>query len=1502
MLGDGAPGGGSWKLRRALKGVESRSRPTVLAGRDAERAATAYVRALLLALQENPALARDLHARYDARLPATEYASAFGQAEKEQLSALGGHLDTTVLALVIDVADRLDDPGLRRRACHGLAGLLGEAQDAEGLVAWLHRLYEQEMLDVTVLSAALEAHTARTGLDADAGLWAGFFDHLPHHLVPDRFETRLFLGRGSDAVRLADTPARRREALACCLRSSRLEDVQDGLQLAESEGDAAYVRSLSDRAGDLALAEGGPGDALPHYERAGNPGRVSHCHEQLGDFSAALETCPADEPARLARLAGECRTEIDALAEQGERTEAVRRTRAVLSCLDRADSDKLVARRREELEGLRQAVALVERRRFQDLFGTVLDDEGRRSVHSRWSRFEEEAGEPLEAARHAEDAEEHYRAHRLYRAAERFGDADRVLHNDDSPEGLAARAAAREAGGDLLGAARLHEQADRHEEAVALYEQADDPLAAARCLTRWRGDEAVEDPRLPGFLRRTGDIDELVRLCLDAMESRGSDSQAGPLLRSLVDDETTVTGALREQVLEALEAADSLGRGAFEERVAQWAAQAKQDVDQRYSRIWGMDLGTSTCVAAIYDTTVHRPVVCPHVGQPYFASTLSVSDEGEEFVGLTADAMLARRIIGHVSGAKRRMGGRSRFKIRDHTYRPEEVSARMIGHARTLVESYLADRVRERIAELARAELGEIQDAWLDWAAEEHDLVVGRPSVIVTIPAFFHNNAKAATRSACKIAGVDLVRLIHEPTAACMAVSQRRDLEGHVAVLDLGAGTLDASFVEVESNVYEVNRVFGDTKYGGRDFDAAITDHLADRLRDEGLDVPDKGLARQRLEIAAEYLKIALSSQEEAEYTLNAFLDRSSVRIELTRTELADVLAEPLDTLRRVCEKARDEWSWGDPSDEPRHLVLVGGPMLSPLVSGVVEQAFGSRRTGFPDPRAAVAFGAALQGGVLSGDLGEVLLLDVTPLPLGISVVDRTTGGQRFSTLVDANTMIPTQRQDVYTTAEDNQQAVLVQVYNGGQLDPQSKIGECRLEGIPPLPKGKPQIEVTFSIDTSCVLEVTAVDKGTGRSTSVRITDTTLLSPREIQEMAQRQAVQRELEEIRRTLHSLVDEAAELDPERLCGEFRDRLEAHLPTHRPLDRHSQRLLLEMYGNEATDVESELLSLRGPLRDLTVTVRDYLGHAAAADRADAGRHLAERLAEHLDRMREGMARVAGWNAVLAALAAADSDPLRRFRALHDAGDHQRALRAHDELTEPLTDPEDLRRRLRCLAGTGDVAGYREALRKDAPRLPAVVLDRDDPESYLESARPAVVQVSDAAGRTETGFLISDRHVLAGGRRPETSASELTVHMTTGACAVRHVFRPESSFIDACVVLLAERVPAQPLRLGFPRLSNIGDEVWGAASDHMLVAGIVQGFEAFAEYGLKLFRTDLELPPEAGGGPLLNELGEVVGLLVQRGSGAATFAISVDSLAPLLASAGFGLSEAGGDGALR
>ncbi|MFD3329071.1 Hsp70 family protein [Streptomyces sp. NPDC058701] len=1484
------------KLRKALKAVEQRFGPAGPAAKDLDRAAAAYGQALTEALGHDAALALRLFEQYDARLPAQGYPRAFGPAERAVLRAAAGRGERPALTVVAAVAGRLGERELERSAYGSLSVQIAESDGADALVSLLSARQEAGLLDIVLTTDALRAYTARAALAHDGALWSAFFAHLADPLLPDLFPVRLFLGRGADAVRLADTGARKREALECCATSPRLEDVRAGLVLARSQGaDAAdHLRLLDERAGDLLRAAGRPDEALAHYQRAGCRDRVSRCHEELGDAHAALNTCPEDEPERMAALAAACRPAIDDAVERGERGEAVRLVSVVLQHLGRAAPAQARAREEDELRSLRAAAVTVERRRLDAALHLAPDSDGRAAVHREWSLFEEAAAEPVEAARHAEDSGDLYRAHRLYRAAERFGDADRVLKDEDSPQGRTARAAAREAGGDLLGAARLHEQDGRHEEAVELYARAGDPAAAARGLIRWKGEEAIEDPRLSGFLRRAGDVGELVRRCLDAVELRGRDSAAVEVLRSLVErDDTAVPELLRGRVREALESVGAVGRSAFEERAGAWVESARAEVDRRFAPVWGLDLGTHSCVAALYDSRTGQPVICPDGTGTQFASTLSLTEQGEEIVGLTGDQVLAPWVVGHISAAKRRMGDSVSFRIRDRAYRPEEVAARLIRHARSLVEKRLAEEVRETVAGLARAELGQVRDEWLAWAAERHDFTVERPRVILTIPAYFLNNAKRATRDACEIAGVTPVQLIHEPTAACMAAASQRRLQDTVAVVDLGAGTLDISAIGVTDQVYDVEQIVGDNQYGGQDFDRIITSYLAERLRTRGLEVPATGRARRRLELAAEHLKIALSAQSEAEYTLNAFLGEPEVRVELTRVELARVLADSLATLREVCERLKAEVFGG-----VDHLVLVGGPMLSPLVSAIVEEVFGLRRTVLADARTAVAYGAALQGAVRSGYLEDALLMDVTPFPLGIAVRQEN-GELGFSELLQRNTTIPTKRSSMYTTVRDNQPEVLIEVYNG-QIDPRSKIGVVPLTNIPPLPKGKPAIEVTFEFDASCVLTVTARDTGNGNCKAVDFTDTTLLSPREIKAMTERHTGQRELEELLRTLRALADEAASLEEsEPVCREFRERLAGLRPSRQPLDEATQRMLAQMYGPEAAEMEGELLSLRAPLRDLLTTVREYLDQPGSPSRIPAGRHLAGLLGEHVGRMRQGMARVAVWNDVLAALAAADADPLQRFRALHDAGDHGRALRVLGELTEPLTEPEDLRRRLRCLAGDGDVEGYRRTLLADAAGLSALVLDPEHPERFVAAAASALVRVDRGDGTPGRGFLISDRHVLTSRKWLTRGETPTTVHLAGGERFVRRTFLSDSAAVDTAVLLLAEPVPERPLRLGFPRLTHIGDLAWAAAPDDVLIPGIVEKFEPFPEHGLQLYKTDLRLPPEAAGGPLLNELGEVIGVLVLRSEELPAFAVTVDSLAPLLASAGFGLTgAAGGD----
>lgn len=599
--------------------------------------------------------------------------------------------------------------------------------------------------------------------------------------------------------------------------------------------------------------------------------------------------------------------------------------------------------------------------------------------------------------------------------------------------------------------------------------------------------------------------------------------------------------------------------------------------------------------------------------------------------------------------------------------------------------------------------------------------------------------------------------------------------------------------------------------------------------------------------------------------------------------------------------------------------------MLSPLVRDLIQEVFNLRPTVVRDPRTAVACGAALQAAVLDGKIKDMLLLEVTPFALGIHVVNKDDHAE-FSTLIDANTTIPTKRSEIYTTKRDNQTEVDIQIFTG-QLDSQSRIGHFRLGGIPPAPRGKPQIEVTFDIDTSCVLAVTARDLETGKSKSIQITDTTLLSPQEVrymtqrhQDMALRQRQQFEVNDLRQKLHKLITEAASSGSDRSWLEFRSRFSAYRSSQTPSDTETNRILFEMF-NGAGQLELELRWAQGPLRDLATQTHKYLERVSQQDSTGLlmeGQHLAGELRTHLDKVRPLMEKVALWNAVLTKLAMTEPDPLRRFRNQHDAGEFPRALEALDELSMPLDDPTDLHRQLHCLAEVGDADRYRNVLLIHADQLGMGLLEPARPEVFLERVLPTfarlkVAQVGSGL-LSGDGFLILDRLVLTNrhwvidqATSQCVTADAIQVEFGAGNAtrSVARIYLPDSSHSDLALLRLTEPVAATPLRVGFSNLVRIGDRAWMAVSksesdeSSILLSGLVDRFELSPEQGHYFFKVGLQVHSPRGGSPLFNDLGEVIGILTAKEHKNAdakeeTFALAIEPLHALLEKAGFNMDS--------
>ena len=1520
LLLDLLAGGKHRRLRRATAKLERTFQQAPQGGgQSLAVCASEYGKTMRLALRIDPAQAVLLLRSCDERIPPDCYEQTFSRPERDWLGRLARQTNLDTVTVVMELANRLHLDIICREAGDQLALLLARLGDANRLVSHFLQCQQFQVLTAKILAHGLGSPPMHASLERDLGLWSSFFASVPETMLPPIFAVHHLLGRGSDAVQLAATPRQQQAAMECCANSPHLQNVRAGLALAQQLADVPAQRRLQERAGDLLFADGRYEEALAEYRASDAAGKASECHERLGQPHEALAVCPAEQGERLVRLAGACLPLIDALVERHEFQEAARRTREVMTHLGRAaESTPALAERRAEAATLQAGVLAAGRHHFSRQAQQTVETA---PIYLAWSRFEEQAGELARAAGRAEDSGDRYRAHQLYRQAGQFGDAVRVLEVDATPRGLISRAEARADGGDLTGAARLYEEAEQLDKAAQLFHQAGEFAAAARCLRGHLGDNAIEDPRLEEFLLRSGAIEELAGICIAAVQDKGRSTRAAGVLRRLLDQDRFVLPAAGATAARAaLETMGMKGRRAFEERVQAWVAQARAEVDRRYAGIWGFDLGTTTCSAALYDTQTQQPVLCPWKGNSQFSSTLSVDEQGNELVGLAGEEIYSRGLIGHISAAKRKMGTGAVYRIRDRTYRPEEVAARLIGHARSIVEAFLMAQVRERISELARAALGESPpEDWLHWAEQHHDLRLSRPRAVVTIPAYFTNNQKHGTRDACTIAGIELQRLLHEPTAACLFAARNRRLSGRVVVVDLGAGTLDVSGLDVGEGVHEVEQVLGNNQYGGKDFDAVITTALQERLRQrEGIEVGQSGQARQRLEIAAECLKVALSSQEHAHFVLYGFADGRDVRLELSQSDLAAMLSGQLETLRQTCQEFRAALK-----SRPDRLVLVGGPMLSPLVCRQIEEVFGMKKTAVDDPRTAVACGAALQGAVLDGKLSEIVLIDVTPLPLGIRVFNDK-DKEEFSILVERNQTIPVERSQTYSTKEDNQTSVDVEIFQG-EMSAGSRIGHFRLEGIRPAKKGEPKINVTFAIDVNCVLRVSARDEQTRQANSIRITDTTLLSPGERDAMAQRFREQQEQEQQRQLyrqqlqeLAGQVEDALGGDTRALLQEWRSRLAAYQPSGTRLDPETQATLMEMF-NRGTEMESELLLVEVPLRDLAAHAREYLQRTEKetaqpatpeAVQASLGevRQLLARLREHLARLRPLRSRLAAWNAILVSQATEQTDPLRRFLACHEARDHARALEALAELPAPPDHLPHVLRHLDCLGQTGDIAGYRRILIQNRERLLVTPIDQTRTEVFLDRVRPALARIrlplAEGGGQL-AGFLVTDRLVATNQRAlgRETDPGRVEVSVAGRANRVERIFLPRSPQVDVALLRLTETIEAVPFRLGYARLVEIGALVWAMCTDEpgkeenipLLRSGVVNKFESFPEWNLQLLKLRLELPAWCSGGPVCNDLGEVVGVLTlreqrsERTTAEDCFALAIDVLEPLLQAAG-------------
>ncbi len=595
--------------------------------------------------------------------------------------------------------------------------------------------------------------------------------------------------------------------------------------------------------------------------------------------------------------------------------------------------------------------------------------------------------------------------------------------------------------------------------------------------------------------------------------------------------------------------------------------------------IIGIDLGTTNSEAAYVDESGTPKIIPSAEGNPYggknFPSVVAFTKDGQRLVGIAAKRQAVLNPEGTVMEVKRLMGTDKKVYVKtiDKWFTPQEISAMIL----------------QKIKQDAEAYLGEKVDA-----------------AVITVPAYFNDNQRQATKEAGKIAGLEVKRIINEPTAAAMAYGLGSGFEGTVAVLDFGGGTFDVTIMDIGEGVFEVLSTAGDSYLGGKDIDDAIVNYLLETFKEqEGVDLRSDPAAMQRLKDEAERAKIMLSSTNSTTINLPFIAvvngEPKHLEVELTRAKLEE-LAEPV--LKRleppIWQALKDAKK--EPEDIDK-IILVGGSTRMPAVRRRFEEILGKKVEGGVDPLQSVAIGAAIQAGILSGKIKkDIVLLDVTPLTLSVETL-----GGIATPIIERNTTIPVRRSKIFTTAEDNQTSVEIHIVQGERKMAADNIslGRFILDGIPPAPRGVPQIEVTFDIDADGILHVSAKDLGTGKEASIKITGSTRLSQEEIERMVKEAEKYAEEDKRRAEEAELRNKADALaySSEKTLKQFHDKISADKRENAQRKINELRDLLKQKA-EISKIKAKMDELTSIMHEISTEIYQKGGGATTGAGSTGG----------------------------------------------------------------------------------------------------------------------------------------------------------------------------------------------------------------------------------------------------------------------------------------------------------
>ncbi|MCT7985442.1 Hsp70 family protein [Laspinema sp. A4] len=1335
--------------------------------------------------------------------------------------------------------------------------------------------------------------------------WKAFFLQLTPRELPRLHPVYGLIERWEEAANLAEAVKDYRCAIAYRMEMGGKENALQVLSLSERIQSSEAIAQAHQKVASCFWDEGDYTTALEHFQKAGDLERASDCHYQLGNLPEAVQLRPTLNPEWIAQVRDSMERTVRSHLDQDEFLPAVRLLKALETSWRKHSAGSQVQSEADRTQHLLGKVLKTARAGLEI---QLTEAQGVRETEllKAWSRLEEAAENYQEAAVKAQQAQDYFSASLLFEKAGAFGQALSALDSADceTTESIPQKKAQLlEQGGDFFMAGLLYEELGETDRAIAMYEQAKEFERAAVLRRQQVGDrQVVFDERFIELLTKAGRIEELAELyAANAYEPERSPEEKALLFRRIKElgDRGLVSDRLLTLVARELPQIEALDRRKFEQQAPRWVQAATEAVLGDYIDAIGLDLGTSNSVVCLYNKRTAEVEVVEWQGKQQIPSVFAIDQMGRELVGVPIPELLGQSPRAIVTQAKRKMGTETKFKAGGVVYRPEEISARIINCARQLARDRLRQKIVQQVSHLAAQAMGTVPpEEWVIAYLDRYPLAIPISNAVITVPAYFNDAQKQATKTAGMLADMNVLRLIHEPTAACLAQNHRVPHNETLLIADLGAGTFDISIIEVEDKVFEVLEIQGDNSLGSADLDEILYRHFMTKIeRETGYEIASDRLAATRLRQACEELKIELSTRKAWTIQLPQFIKGTTLDLKLTRQELEQLAAPWLNQIRKTCQKI---------THKPHRILLIGGGAVMPAVRQCIREVFGRKPNADLDPLTAVARGAVLQAAILLGALQETVLLDVVPFSLGIkSSVSPTEF--KFDVLIPKHTTIPTHKTHNYTTIEDNQTRVKIEVFQGESPIPEEnfKIGQFILEGIFPAKAGVPKIEVSFDIDTNCLLKVSALDLGTGNQCSITIADSHLLTPAQQTSLQTRfyeaKTYQEQLGHLQKISAEIMTQFATVDKMEL-GDLAIRLRERLQFYEnyrdryQLTETDNQMLLELYRDHPElEMKERLAQDRWDTlkRSCQSWIQGYQSldwkGIQISDRVklmfQEGSSLLQRIREAVTELTEVVGTYLKWVSAIENLTVNSDGKAEElaqyFLSLHR---YAEAIEYFQQIELPLS-LNQVELGLEIYARSRQRQDYQALLQAQAQPLKIHSPDFTNLNHSVQiyAASVAWIQVN-SPGYTGngSGFFIggdriaTNRHVVFNEATGECVLPHTIQVMTQqGMLQVASIQLPHWGPDDVAILhLKPTSVSRTPLRLGFSELVEVGERVLtlgfpavyeGRFEDNLYCnVGLINRIRPQSICSDRVLEVSIPLQGGISGSPLLNQWGEVIGLL--------------------------------------